>query len=90
MDEMSIQEGIDYMRGKFAGLEAMLAIMIATFEQADQEFLKEQFNGLMDTAIRINIEASVSDKSTPHTEPFYRGLTEAIEGVTKYTNKDFE
>ena len=32
MDEMSIQEGIDYIRGKFKGLEAMLAITISTFD----------------------------------------------------------
>ena len=32
MDEMSIQEGIDYIRGTFKGLEAMLAITISTFE----------------------------------------------------------
>ena len=39
MDEMSIQEGIDYIRGKFQGLEAMLAITIGTFGQEDKEFL---------------------------------------------------
>ena len=90
MDEMSIQEGIDYIRGKFQGLEAMLAITIGTFGQDDKEFLRERFNGLVDTATRINIEANVLDQSTPHTEPFYRGVTDAVEGVTKYFNRDFE
>ena len=82
MEEMSIQEGIDYIRGKFQGLEAMLAITINTLDQADREFLREQFNGLMNTATRINIEANVLDNSTPHTEPFYRGVTDAVESVT--------
>ena len=90
MDEMSIQEGIDYIRGKSQGLEAMLAITIGTFAQDDKESLRERFNGLVDTATRINIEANVLDQSTPHTEPFYRGVTDAVEGVTKYFNRDFE
>ena len=88
MDEMGIQEGIDYIRGKLKGLEAMLAISIETFDQADKESLRERFNGLVNTATRINIEADVLDKTTPHTEPFYRGVTDAIEGVTNYLNKD--
>ena len=87
MDEMSIQEGIDYIRGKFQGLEAMLAITISTFDQAQMKFLTEQFNGLVNTAARINIEADILDKATPHTEPFYRGVSEAVEGVTKYLNQ---
>ncbi len=81
MDEMSIQEGIDYIRGTFKGLEAMLAITISTFDQADREFLREQFNGLVNTA---------TDKSTPHTEPFYRGVTDTVEGVTNYFKRDSE
>lgn len=88
MDETSIQEGIDYNRGKFQGLEAMLAITIGTFGQDDQEFLRERFNGLVDTATRISFEADVLDQSTPPTEPFYRGVTDAVEGVTKYFNRD--
>ncbi len=48
----------------------MLAITIGTFGQADKEFLRERFNGLVNTATRINIEANLLDKSTPHTEPF--------------------
>ena len=90
MDEMSIQEGIDYIRGKFEGLEAMLAIMIGTFDQSDKEILRERFNGLMNTSARINIEANILGKSTPHTEPFYRGVTEAVEGVTNRFSKEFE
>ncbi len=90
MDEMSIQEGIDYIRGKFKGLEAMLAITISTFDHADKEFVRERFDDLVNTATRINIEANVLDKSTPHTEPFYRGVTDAVEGVTNYFNKDSE
>ncbi len=77
MDEMSIQEGIDYIRGKFQGLEAMLAITIGTFGQDDKEFLRERFNGLVDTATRINIEANVLDQSTPHTEPFCHFIAES-------------
>ena len=87
MDEMSIQEGIDYIRGKFKRLEAMLAITIGTVDRADKEFLRERFNGLVNTATRINIEANILDKATPHTEPFYRGVSEAVEGVTKYLNQ---
>ena len=90
MDEMSIQEGVDYIRGKFKGLEAMLAITINTLDQADKELLRERFNGLVNTATRINIEANVLDKSTPHTEPFYRGVTDVVEGVTNYFNEDEE
>ena len=90
MDERSIQEGIDYIRGRLQGLEAMLAITIGTFGQDDKEFLRERFNGLVDTATRINIEASIFDQSTPHTEPFYRGVTDSVEGVTKYLSGGFE
>ena len=90
MDEMSIQEGIDYIRGKFQGLEAMLAITISTISEENKEFLRERFNGLVDVASRINIEASILHQSTPHTEPFYRGVTDAVEGVTKYFNSDSE
>ncbi len=90
MDEMSIQEGIDYIRGKFRGLEAMLAITRGTFDQDDREFLIERFNGLVNTATRINIEANVLGDSSPHTEPFYRGITDAVEGVTNCFNRDSE
>ena len=88
MDEMSIQEGIDYIRGRLQGLEAMLAITIGTLEQSDRTFLRERFDGVVNTATGINIEASVLDNATPHTQPFYIGVTDAIEGVTKFLNKD--
>ena len=90
MDEMSIQEGIDYIRGKVHGLESMLAITIGTLAQDKKEFLRERLNGLVDTAIRIDVEANLLNQSTPHTGPFYRGVTDAVEGVTNCLNRDFE
>ena len=90
MDEMSLQEGIDYILGRLNGLEAMLAVTIKTLDRSDRLYLTEKFNELRNTATRINLESEIQDVSTPGTEPFYRGLAEAIDGLMRLLNSGVE
>ena len=90
LDSMSIQETIDYFRGRLIGLEAMLALTIQRLDEADSLLLEEKFSELRNSAARISLEAEFLDKATPSTEPFYRGLAESIDGVARYFDRNAE